>query len=82
VHLLAASLTGINRKQTHPTYLPPCEARYLKENTLMAAGIIVAIMFGIRVAGSAELWGRRAFGSIEKMVGRALERPTPIGAIP
>jgi hypothetical protein len=54
----------------------------LKENTLMAAGIIVAIMFGIRVACSAELWGRRAFGSIEKMVGRSLERPTPIGAIP
>jgi hypothetical protein len=43
----------------------------LKENTLMAAGIIVAIMFGICVACSAELWGRGAFGSIEKMVGRA-----------
>jgi hypothetical protein len=39
-------------------------------------------VFGICVAGSAELWGSGAFGSIEKMVGRSLERPTSIGAIP
>jgi hypothetical protein len=54
----------------------------MKRVSAMAAGIIIAIMFGIGVACSAELWGRGAFGSIEKMVGRSLERPTPIGAIP